>query len=220
MLVFKAYLVDAFNPFEKNARQKGNLPVFSGWKLKKMKPPSSYESVMHDKPYHWLVLVGFERSINNMNLLAGPPSYITTPTHLHLLRPGPGTWATRSWSRWVFRTFGLYSLGRWASRGLGPNAQPTGFGPARHGTYPTPSKVWGICMYVLYMSYQIWCIPNKCWFGSPETNKNNGPSSREGAPQQAFSSAHSEAVHSVALWTRVTLQIWTCVKYVPKQSVP
>ena len=30
----------------------------------------------------------------------------------------------------------------------------------------------------------------------------------------------TEAVHSVALWTRVTLQLWTCVKYVPKQSNP
>ena len=29
-----------------------------------------------------------------------------------------------------------------------------------------------------------------------------------------------QAVHSVALWTRVTLQLWTCVKYVPKQSIP
>ena len=32
--------------------------------------------------------------------------------------------------------------------------------------------------------------------------------------------ARTEAVHSVALWTRVTLQLWTCVKYVPKQSIP
>ena len=30
----------------------------------------------------------------------------------------------------------------------------------------------------------------------------------------------TEAVHSVALWTRVTLQLWTCVKYVPKRSIP
>ena len=30
----------------------------------------------------------------------------------------------------------------------------------------------------------------------------------------------TEAVHSVALWTRVTLQVWTCVKSVPKQSIP
>ena len=30
----------------------------------------------------------------------------------------------------------------------------------------------------------------------------------------------TEAVHSVALWTRVTLQLWTCVRYVPKQSIP
>ena len=29
----------------------------------------------------------------------------------------------------------------------------------------------------------------------------------------------TEAVHSVALWTRFTLQVWTCVKYVPKQSI-
>ena len=29
----------------------------------------------------------------------------------------------------------------------------------------------------------------------------------------------TEAVHCVALWTRVTLQVWTCVKYVPKQSI-
>ena len=29
----------------------------------------------------------------------------------------------------------------------------------------------------------------------------------------------TEAVHSVALWTRVTLQLWTSVKYVPKQSI-
>ena len=27
------------------------------------------------------------------------------------------------------------------------------------------------------------------------------------------------AVHCVALGTRVTLQVWTCVKYVPKQSI-
>ena len=27
-------------------------------------------------------------------------------------------------------------------------------------------------------------------------------------------------VHSVALGTRVTLQVWTCVKYIPKQSIP
>ena len=30
----------------------------------------------------------------------------------------------------------------------------------------------------------------------------------------------TEAVHSVALWTRVTSQLWACVKYVPKQSIP
>ena len=30
----------------------------------------------------------------------------------------------------------------------------------------------------------------------------------------------AEAVHSVALWTRVTSRLWTCVKYVPKQSIP
>ena len=30
----------------------------------------------------------------------------------------------------------------------------------------------------------------------------------------------TKAVHSVALWTRVTSQVWTCVKYVPKQSIP
>ena len=30
----------------------------------------------------------------------------------------------------------------------------------------------------------------------------------------------TEAGHCVALWTRVTLQVWTCVKYVPKQSIP
>ena len=30
----------------------------------------------------------------------------------------------------------------------------------------------------------------------------------------------TEAVHSVALWTRVTSQVWTCVKYEPKQSIP
>ena len=29
----------------------------------------------------------------------------------------------------------------------------------------------------------------------------------------------TEAVHSVALWTRVTLQVWACVKYIPKQSI-
>ena len=29
----------------------------------------------------------------------------------------------------------------------------------------------------------------------------------------------TKAVHSVALWTRVTLQVWTCAKYVPKQSI-
>ena len=29
----------------------------------------------------------------------------------------------------------------------------------------------------------------------------------------------TEAVHSMALWTRVTVQLWTCVKYVPKQSI-
>ena len=30
----------------------------------------------------------------------------------------------------------------------------------------------------------------------------------------------TEAVHSLALWTRVTSLVWTCVKYVPKQSIP
>ena len=30
----------------------------------------------------------------------------------------------------------------------------------------------------------------------------------------------TEAVHSVALRTRFTSQVWTCVKYVPKQSIP
>ena len=30
----------------------------------------------------------------------------------------------------------------------------------------------------------------------------------------------TEAVHSVALWTRVPSQAWTCLKYVVKQSVP
>ena len=29
-----------------------------------------------------------------------------------------------------------------------------------------------------------------------------------------------QAVHFVALWTRVTSQLRTCVKYVPKQSIP
>ena len=29
----------------------------------------------------------------------------------------------------------------------------------------------------------------------------------------------TEAVHCVTLWTRVTLQVWTCVKYVPMQSI-
>ena len=29
----------------------------------------------------------------------------------------------------------------------------------------------------------------------------------------------TEAVHSVALRTRVTTQLWTCVTYVPKQSI-
>ena len=29
----------------------------------------------------------------------------------------------------------------------------------------------------------------------------------------------TKAVHSVAVWTRVTSQVWTCVKYVPKQSI-
>ena len=28
----------------------------------------------------------------------------------------------------------------------------------------------------------------------------------------------TEAVHSVALSTRVTLQVWTCVKYVPQYT--
>ena len=28
----------------------------------------------------------------------------------------------------------------------------------------------------------------------------------------------TEAVHCVALWTRVTSQVWTCLRYVPKQS--
>ena len=30
----------------------------------------------------------------------------------------------------------------------------------------------------------------------------------------------TEAVHCVALWTRVTSQVWACVKYVPRQSIP
>ena len=30
----------------------------------------------------------------------------------------------------------------------------------------------------------------------------------------------TEAVHSKAPWTRVTSQVWTCVKYVPNQSIP
>ena len=30
----------------------------------------------------------------------------------------------------------------------------------------------------------------------------------------------TEAVHSVALGTRTSSQVWTCVKYVPKQSIP
>ena len=30
----------------------------------------------------------------------------------------------------------------------------------------------------------------------------------------------TEAVHSVALWTRALSQLWACVKYVPKQSIP
>ena len=29
-----------------------------------------------------------------------------------------------------------------------------------------------------------------------------------------------DRLHSVAFWTRVTSQVWTCVKYVPKQSIP
>ena len=29
----------------------------------------------------------------------------------------------------------------------------------------------------------------------------------------------TEAVDCVALWTRVTLQVWACVKYVPKLSI-
>ena len=35
-----------------------------------------------------------------------------------------------------------------------------------------------------------------------------------------WTNATAEAVHCVALWTGVTLQVWTCVKYVPKQSIP
>ena len=34
-----------------------------------------------------------------------------------------------------------------------------------------------------------------------------------------MSEVSTEAVHSVALWTRVTSQLWACVKYVPKQSI-
>ena len=30
----------------------------------------------------------------------------------------------------------------------------------------------------------------------------------------------TEAFHSAALWTRTLSQVWTCVKYVPKQSIP
>ena len=30
----------------------------------------------------------------------------------------------------------------------------------------------------------------------------------------------TEAVHSVELWTRATSQVWTCGKYVPRQSIP
>ena len=30
----------------------------------------------------------------------------------------------------------------------------------------------------------------------------------------------TEAVHSVALGTWVTSQVWTCVEYAPKQSIP
>ena len=30
----------------------------------------------------------------------------------------------------------------------------------------------------------------------------------------------TEAAHSVALWTRTLSQVWTCVKYVPKQPIP
>ena len=30
----------------------------------------------------------------------------------------------------------------------------------------------------------------------------------------------TEAVHSEALWTRATSEVWACVKYVPKQSIP
>ena len=30
----------------------------------------------------------------------------------------------------------------------------------------------------------------------------------------------TEAVHSAALWTRRLSQLWACVKYVPKQSIP
>ena len=30
----------------------------------------------------------------------------------------------------------------------------------------------------------------------------------------------TEAVHSIALWTLVTLELWACVKHVPKQSIP
>ena len=29
----------------------------------------------------------------------------------------------------------------------------------------------------------------------------------------------TEAIHSVALWTRTLSQLWACVKYVPKQSI-
>ena len=42
--------------------------------------------------------------------------------------------------------------------------------------------------------------------------KNNGPSSRKGAREFHFLGAAS---HCLALWTRVTLQVWTCAKYVP-----
>ena len=31
---------------------------------------------------------------------------------------------------------------------------------------------------------------------------------------------YTEAVYSVALWTRTLSQLWACVKYVPKQSIP